>query len=43
VVDFKEALIFAYLGLLRVLEKPNCQSQYTGSIRDHCAGSLHLG
>jgi anhydro-N-acetylmuramic acid kinase len=42
VVDFKEALIFAYLGLLRVLEKPNCLAEYTGSSRNHCAGSLHL-
>lgn len=43
VIDFKEALIFAYLGLLRVHEKPNCLAAYTGSSRNHCAGSVHLG
>jgi anhydro-N-acetylmuramic acid kinase len=42
IVDFKEALIFAYLGLLRVQEKSNCLAEYTGSSRNHCAGSLHL-
>lgn len=43
VTDFKEALVFAYLGLLRIQQKPNCLSSYSGSNRDHCAGSLHSG
>lgn len=43
VTDFKEALSFAYLGLLRVRQQSNCLSSYSGSERDHCAGTLHLG
>lgn len=42
IVEFKEALIFAYMGWLRMLGKTNCQSHYTGSSRDLCAGSIHL-
>lgn len=42
IVDFKEALIFAYMGWLRYLHKTNCLSNYTGSSRDLSAGSLHL-
>ena len=43
ITDFKEALTFAFLGLLRVQQKPNCLSSYSGSEHDHCAGTLHLG
>lgn len=43
VTDFKEALTFAYLGLLRVQQKPNCLSSYSGGQRDQCTGTLHLG
>lgn len=42
IVDFKEALIFAYMGWLRYLHKANCLSNYTGGSRDLSAGSLHL-
>lgn len=42
IVEFKEALIFAYMGWLRILGETNCQSHYTGSSRDLCAGSIHL-
>lgn len=41
-VDFKEALIFAYIGWLRFRHETNCLSGYTGSSRDLCSGSLHL-
>lgn len=43
VTDFKEALTFAYLGLLRIQQHSNILSSYSGSKRDHCAGTLHLG
>lgn len=42
IIDFKEALIFAYLGHLRIQKKNNILSSVTGSSRDHCAGSIHL-
>lgn len=42
IVDFKEALVFAYLGWLRWKQEINCFSSYTGSKKDHCSGSIHL-
>jgi anhydro-N-acetylmuramic acid kinase len=41
-IDFKEALIFAFMGLLRRLNRVNVLSKYTGSARDHSAGSIWL-
>ena len=41
-VDYKEALVFAFLGLLRWLERPNCLQSVTGASRDHCAGAVWL-
>jgi anhydro-N-acetylmuramic acid kinase len=41
-IDFKEALIFAYLGNLRLQNKINVLSSVTGANRDHCAGNIHL-
>ena len=42
IVDYKEALIFAFLGLLRWLGLPNCLQSVTGATRDHCAGAVWL-
>ena len=42
-IDYKEALIFAFLGLLRSLGKINCLSSVTGASRDSCSGVIHLG
>ena len=39
-VDFKEALIFGFLGLLRKLEKTNCFCTVTGAERDCSTGVL---
>jgi len=41
-IEFKEALIFAFMGLLRYLNRLNVLSKYSGSARDHSAGSVWL-
>ncbi len=40
-VDFKEALIFAFLGYLRMKEKNNILASVTGARRDSCAGAFY--
>lgn len=42
IIEYKEALIFAYLGLLRVEEKVNVLASVTGASRNHCSGTIHL-
>lgn len=42
-IDYKEALIFAFLGLLRSLGKVNCLSSVTGASRDSCGGVINFG
>jgi anhydro-N-acetylmuramic acid kinase len=39
-VDFKEALIFAFLGLRRIEGKVNCLKSVTGAIKDHSTGEI---
>jgi len=38
IVNFKEALIFAFMGVLRINGMNNCLSSVTGAKRDHCSG-----
>lgn len=42
-IDYKEALIFAYLAFLQLNNKPNILASYSGSRKNHCAGTLHRG
>lgn len=41
-VNYKEALIFAFLGLLRLLNEPNCIGSVTGASKDATCGMICL-
>lgn len=41
-IHYKEALVFAFLGLLRMQGQINCYASVTGASRDSSAGKLHF-
>lgn len=40
IIEFKEAIVFAYLALLRINGQPNCLASVTGAQRDNSGGKL---
>lgn len=42
-IEFKEALVFAFLGVLWKVNAPNCLSQVTGAKEDHISGVFAKG
>jgi len=42
IIDFKEAIVFAFLGVLRLEGDINCLKSVTGAAKDHSGGAIYL-
>lgn len=43
IIDYKEALLFAFLGVLRMEKQSNCLQSVTGATKDNIGGCIYLG
>ena len=41
-INFKEAIIFGFLGLLRCLNQHNCLGSATGASKNHSSGDIYI-
>ena len=41
ITDFKEAIIFSFLGVLKIRGEVNCLSEVTGAKKDHSSGIIY--
>lgn len=41
IIEYKEALIFGLLGVLKLRNETNCLASVTGAIHDHSSGIIH--
>ncbi|HOK21546.1 MAG TPA: anhydro-N-acetylmuramic acid kinase, partial [Bacteroidales bacterium] len=42
IIDYKEAIIFAFLGVLRWIGLPNTSTKVTHSVKESCSGAIYL-
>lgn len=42
-IEFKEAILFAFIGVLRFTEQTNCLSSVTGAKKDNIGGAIYFG
>lgn len=41
-IEFKEAIVFGLLGVLKLRDEVNCLASVTGAERDHSSGKIHV-